>query len=77
MRNALVAGHCHFGFDAGGAFDAKFHVTLIIRFGFSLRARRILATGDAQHRDNSGACPARLAGTIEPASTSLVPGAKN
>lgn len=39
MRDTLVPGDRNFGFDAGGAFDAKFHGTLIIRFGLGHRAR--------------------------------------
>jgi hypothetical protein len=29
VRNALVAGHSHFRFDAGRPFNAKFHTTLL------------------------------------------------
>ncbi len=60
MGNALVTRHGDFGFDARGAFDAKFHVILIIQLGSGLPARGKITTGDAQHRDNSQACPARL-----------------
>ena len=39
MRDALVARNGDFGFDSGRAFNAKFHVTLNIRFEPRCRAR--------------------------------------
>jgi hypothetical protein len=50
MRDALVAGDSDLGFDPGSAFNAKFHVTLSIRFAVDLCALGPAAAGDAKHR---------------------------
>ena len=39
MRDAFVARDGDFSFDSGSAFNAKFHVTLNIRFEARSRAR--------------------------------------
>jgi len=39
VRDALVSGDRNFGLNSRSAFDAKFHVTLIIRFDPLCRAR--------------------------------------